>query len=555
MGYKEMQMNMNKRMVNRKWLVVFIGLLCFSLFLRSAYALGDYDVYNQYNGDGWSMSANGVMTIESDQGWANCIKHGYKSEVKELIIGKDVTIFRVYQLPNDLPCPDFFDTFEVAGYDKNGEPYYDFNRLTNVFPMKITIEAGNQTFQVLNGLLINMKTGELVLSEMDITDVIIPEGVKAITRNAFAQRDLLSVHFPSTLETIGENAFYECDGLQSIVLPDSLISLKTCAFVGCQGLREVSMPSRLQELGAYAFSRCPIQSIEIPETVEEIGAFAFLDCDQLLQVSLPEGLRKIKTGTFSGCDQLQQINFPDQLQSIGEQAFCGCYSLKQVILPDSLQEIGNKAFWRCNLSVLRIPEKLIFPIYSFKRNEFIINPNSKSDKTFGLSSAETVILSGSDYDFGYPAINGAKNVYFLGLPPTDVGDILDSDTTENIYCSENYEFEWTRSTVASWVRQRLTILPADQIKKITEQEINTTPEPTNTPKPTYGGMKLVNTPKPTATLAPTVAATDVPELKPEQQGTDPLVFAFAGILALVIAGIVVVVVKSGKPKKRAQKRK
>ena len=54
-------------------------------------------------------------------------------------------------------------------------------------------------------------------------------------------------------------------------------------------------------------------------------------------------------------------------------------------------------------------------------------------------------------------------------------------------------------------------------------------------------------PRPTA--SPAVTA------KPLQQGTDPLVFAFAGILALLIAGIVVVAVKSRRPKKRAQKRK
>ena len=59
--------------------------------------------------------------------------------------------------------------------------------------------------------------------------------------------------------------------------------------------------------------------------------------------------------------------------------------------------------------------------------------------------------------------------------------------------------------------------------------------------------RCIAMPRPTA--SPAKAA------KPQQQGTDPLVFAFAGILALVIAGIVVVAVKSRRPKKRAQKRK
>ena len=147
------------------------------------------------------------------------------------------------------------------------------------------------------------------------------------------------------------------------------------------------------------------------------------------------------------------------------------------------------------------------------------------------------------------AINDAKNVYFLGLPPEDVGQILDRETTGNIYCSDEFEFEWTRSTVASWVRQRLTILPADQMKQITKQELNATPLPTELPRPTPRPTETPwPTPMPRPTASPAVTA------KTEQQPVDPLVFAFAGILALVIAGIVVVAVKSRKPKKRAHKK-
>ena len=168
----------------------------------------------------------------------------------------------------------------------------------------------------------------------------------------------------------------------------------------------------------------------------------------------------------------------------------------------------------------------MFPVYSFKKNEFIINPYSKKDKSFGLHSVDTVILSGSDYDFGYPAISNAKNVYFLGKPPEDVGQILDEDTVEKIYCSDEFEFEWTRSTVASWVRQKLTILPADQINDFVETTINNTSIPTNTPKPPYEGMSIVNTPKPTATLQSSVLPT--PTAEPEKRTADPIAFVVRG---------------------------
>ena len=531
--------------------LALVGVACVVLATTSAKADGSqYGDCEVEDGDGWSMSADGVFIVKNDQGWVDCLKNGFEVNVKKLIIGKDVTVFRMYEVSYEAPTTDFYDPSEIAGYDRFRKPYYEYAGASGLYPLKIEVEAGNPIFRVVDGLLINTETNELVLSEVGVTDVVIPEGVKTITREAFSERGVLTVQFPSTLTTIGEGAFLKCDKLDSADFPDSLTTLKAGSFSGCTSLQNVSLPAGLLVLDGYAFNECPIQHIEIPDTVEEVGSYAFLACDQLLQVSLPNGLKRIKTGSFGGCNQLQQINFPDQLKSIGEQAFCGCYGLKQVILPDSLQEIGNKAFWRCNLSVLRIPERLVFPIYSFKRNEFIVNPNSKSDKNFGLHSADTVIFSGSDYDFGYPAINNAKNVYFLGKPPEDVGQILDRDTTGNIYCSEEYEHEWTRSTIASWVRQKTQFLPADQLNDITQTAINTTPRPIVTPR---------TTPTPTPTLAPANTPQPVtsptPELAAEtNETTDPLLYVFAGILALVIAGIVVVAMNNKKTKKRSKKK-
>jgi len=533
--------------------LAIIGIACFALGLNSSRAETDiFGLDGPFDGDGWSLSADKTLTIESDQGWWNAMKHGFSAHVNKLIIGKDVTEFRLYFLPDEVPSPEFFDDVEAAGYDKNGEPYYDYFGTAEIYPQVIQVEAGNPVFYVTNGLLINKATSELVLSEMGVTDVVIPEGVKEITREAFSERLIQSVKFPSTLEVIGLSAFEKCVDLKTISFPESLRELKAGAFSGCIDLQEVSLPSKLKVLGAGAFSRCPIQYIEIPEQVDEIGADAFFGCNQLQQVILPEGLKKIRSGAFSGCEQLFRIDLPEGLESIGSRTFYDCHQLKQVILPNTLGEIGDRAFWGCNLSVFRIPAKLVFPVYNFKLDKFVINPYSKKDKSFSLHSVDTVILSGSDYDFGYPAISNAKNVYFLGKPPEDVGQILDEDSVEKIYCSDEFEFEWTRSTVASWVRQRLTMLPADQINDWAETTINTTPVPTNTPSPTPSQSPTPTswpTPMPRPTASPAVNA------EKEQKPIDPILLVFAGVLALVVAGIVVVALKTKIAKKHPRKKK
>ena len=498
--------------------------------------------------DASSLLNGNVMTIKSDEDWS-LLETGHSYTVQRLVIGKDVTTFG-FTTSHDQSQNEADERAAVlTGFSRFYDSYHYYDFLWDIFPSEIVVEAGNTVFRVIDGLLINEVTNALVLSEMGVTDVTIPEGVQTIGWKAFYKRTLTSVHFAKSVQKIDHYAFASVKNLTSVNLPDSVTRIGVCAFFDCGALKEVVLPKQLQQIEAYTFSYCGLKSIEIPGNVLIIGPDAFSECKDLKQVKLNTGLTRIDIYAFRGCSALVDISFPEGLVSIGEGAFGECQSLKRVILPDSLQLIGEYTFFKCNLSVLRFPPKLYFQIYDSKKG-YIVYPHAKDRKHFLYDAVDTVIFSGSDYDFGYPSIDDVKKVYFLGAPPEDVGRILDKRSVGAIFCSDEFEFEWTRSTVASWVRQRLTILPADQMKQITEQELNATPLPTELPRPTPRPTETPwPTPMPRPTASPAVTA------KPEQQPVDPLVFAFAGILALVIVGIVVVAVKSRKTKKRAQKRK
>jgi hypothetical protein len=321
--------------------LAIIGVVCVAMVAGKAHA---EEASSDQSGDGWRISSSGVMLIESDQGWANCLKDGFEDNVRMLIIGKDVTNFHMYDLPFDVPNEDFFKREDILARDKFGNPIYDFTQIDSIFPSKIVVEDGNPVFCVIDGLLINVVTNELVLSEMDVTDVVIPEGIRTITKGAFLRRPLLSVRFPISLESIGENAFLKCEKLTTVDLPDSLSELSEGAFSMCSKLEHVKLSEKLSTIGKYAFDSCLIQQIEIPSNVKEIGGWAFSRCEQLRQVKLAAGIQTIARSAFSNCKQLQSINLPEGLTSIGEAAFSGCYSLNRVILPDSLELIGHKSF-------------------------------------------------------------------------------------------------------------------------------------------------------------------------------------------------------------------
>ena len=529
--------------------LVIIGIACLVVEIGTSHAESELPT----SGDGWSYSVNGDLTIESDRGWAGFLKNGFRESVRTLYLGKDVTNCRMYDLPNDVPIPDYYTKEDVLGYDWDGTPYYELWLFDGFFPKEIIVDESNTTFRVINDLLINIVNNEVALSESGLDDIVIPDGIQSIAYGAFINHSIKSVKFPSSLKTIGSGAFENCENLTSIVLPEGVTQLMSDAFSMCTALSNVELPETLEKIGEYAFYECAIESIQVPNSVVEIDRSAFHGCQQLKEVYLPARLKKIGSSTFGGCTQLVQIDWPDALETIGDQAFADCYSLRRVILPDTLQQIGDRSFWGCDLSLLRIPPKLAFLWESGDSRGYILNPHSKQDKTFEFGSVETVILSGSDYDFGYPAISNAKNVYFLGTPPADVGQILDEESVEHIYCSDAYEFEWTRSKVASWVRQKLTILPAAEIAALTEKEINATPEPTNTPAPTLKPQPS-KTPVPVLTPFPTKTPTATMAPATEDKAVfDPIMLVFASVLALVVAGIVVVARKGKRQKKRAKK--
>ena len=100
-----------------------------------------------------------------------------------------------------------------------------------------------------------------------IKSVIIPEGVTAIDKRAFfwkgivsrpliEQSALSSVVIPSSVKSIGDEAFSGCSSLVSITIPDSVTSIGWYAFYGCSSLSSISLPDSVTSIGWYAFSGC-----------------------------------------------------------------------------------------------------------------------------------------------------------------------------------------------------------------------------------------------------------------------------------------------------------
>ena len=161
------------------------------------------------------------------------------------------------------------------------------------------------------GLLFNEDHTAVTGVDKSISEVIIPQGVVFIEKNAFK----------------------DCNLLSSIDLPSSLERIADSAFMGCSSLHE----------------------LDIPKSVYEIGDRVFQDCSQLRSIDLPKGLKYLGEHAFSGCKSLSKIVIPNQIETLKAGLFSGCISLKEVVLPDCLNDIEWDVFDGCpNLSKVSV---------------------------------------------------------------------------------------------------------------------------------------------------------------------------------------------------------
>lgn len=234
-------------------------------------------------------------------------------------------------------------------------------------------------------------------------NIAVPEGVVKIGTHAFEGEYCESVIFPSTLKTVGKEAFNHCSELREVIIPDGVEELGSWAFNHCGSLEKIHLPASLVRMDKknQPFNNCfglkeitvdeanPVyraanncliekatgiviagcrnsvipddgsikainegafcrqyylKEINIPEGIKSIGTYAFLNCRSLKEIVLPKSVKKLGVSTFEGCDRLEKINL-EHVERIERNVFEGCNNLKgDIVISDCTTKIGTSAF-------------------------------------------------------------------------------------------------------------------------------------------------------------------------------------------------------------------
>ncbi len=317
---------------------------------------------------------------------------------------------------------------------------------------------------------------KLYLNNELVKDIVIPEGVTSIPYYVFGCENIESITIPSSVKSIGRNAFsynlknvyindlsawcnidfngygsyplYYANKLyvnnelvQDIVIPEGVTSIPRYAF-SCENIESITTPSSVTSIGSYAFSGCTsLIKATLQEGVETIDNHAFYNCNSLVNITIPSSVTSIGYNAFDGCNSLVNITIPSSVTSIGSSAFSDCTSLINLTIPGSVTSIGSYAFIGCNsLTNVYISDIAAWCNIDFD-DDYDSNPLYYANKLYVNNELvkDIVIPEGvtSIPKFAF----SCKNIESITIPGsvTSIGSYAFSDCTnlQNIFVDDN----------------------------------------------------------------------------------------------------------------------
>ena len=179
---------------------------------------------------------------------------------------------------------------------------------------------------------------EFYVAGEKVTDLVIPDGVKKIKKNAFCG----------------------CRFLQSITLPESVTQLEKDIFLCCENLKTVcylgdlsqwhevkNQSALLKNATSFFVQGKKVADLVLPQGIECVKACEFSRCGFLTSVTLPDSVLTVKEGAFEYCKNLRSVHLGNGVKKIERNAFYGS-GIKTITLGVGLRKIEEGVFGTCH---------------------------------------------------------------------------------------------------------------------------------------------------------------------------------------------------------------
>ena len=262
--------------------------------------------------------------------------------------------------------------------------------------------------------------------------------LKIIGDAAFRNTQVPTPTFSNLLQTIGENAFENCQNIENVTIATNLPSttIKKYAFYNCKAITEIDLSHNvITEGNAFA----GVTNVELLAVRGEYGLDTLFGesrdeaAKKIEEIEIKENTVTIEANAFAGCLLVEEITIPDTVTTIGDGAFKGCRGITKLDLPESLIKVGKYAFADCDLlgsdaqyddtHPFSLPEGIVELSEGVFENDFSIKKFTLNTRTTiigayafnGCANLETTLNDSITY-IGDGAFSGCLKINFTALP-------------------------------------------------------------------------------------------------------------------------------------------
>ena len=267
------------------------------------------------------------------------------------------------------------------------------------------------------------------------SDLVLPDGLMEIGEGAFySNLWIKKLTIPNTVSTIGNKAFYGCGeiygkftgGISEIVFQNNstLESIGNYAFyevdtlVSTASYSALNLPNSLNSIGEYAFYNIGMSTVNVGEQVQAIGNFAFAYNPCLVSITLPNTLKQAGNGIIAQCEALPfndiTIGAENEVFVKNDDAIFTA-DMKTLVLYSNTSV--NTAYQVPN-TVEAIAD------FAFYKNKFLTSIILNSElKSIGVSALSYTVLSSIDIPEGVTTISknafrSSTNIASVTIPST-----------------------------------------------------------------------------------------------------------------------------------------
>ena len=152
-------------------------------------------------------------------------------------------------------------------------------------------------------------------------------------------------YLPESVTNLFSGAFYQHLSVKNVVLPDGVKAISNYCFA-YSTLESINLDNIIS-IGNYSFRFCLLTSVIIHANISSIGMNAFSYNERLESFVIAEGSGiTMLRSTVSYCTSLTDVSLPEGVVTL-DSTFSDCSSLQSLVIPSTVKTLSSSVFKDC----------------------------------------------------------------------------------------------------------------------------------------------------------------------------------------------------------------